>query len=212
MSVLGFSAAINQWAPFSLLGEVIQAHSPIEAEDFELPSAEDTQLNPERAALMASSEDLELHDMNGSHLHGRKESASSLNVAESIPAVLHVAHDQAVSDSDNVIPKNDISDKAGIILGIHNIAIVVPQFLVTALCALVFALLEPNRSISAHPANGVPVANTTSVSSDIPVGDVPPQGGKDSIGVVMRIGGVSALVACYYTLRLARELGSGTYA
>ncbi|KAG8908297.1 hypothetical protein FRB99_007831 [Tulasnella sp. 403] len=60
-----------------------------------------------------------------------------------------------------------ISNKAGIILGIHNIFVVIPQFLVTGLSSILFALLEPHKSVldqghAGHPAAGnVPSKNST---------------------------------------------------
>lgn len=70
-------------------------------------------------------------------------------------------------DGDNVAGHGGVGDKAGIILvrkanfhsvkldlhtslaqGIHNIFVVIPQFLVTALSAVIFAIFEPQRSVT----------------------------------------------------------------
>ena len=52
--------------------------------------------------------------------------------------------------------------------GIHNIFIVIPQFLVTGLTALLFAILEPQRSVlhGSHPGTIPPNLNATTSSSN----------------------------------------------
>ncbi|ELU42313.1 urg3 [Rhizoctonia solani AG-1 IA] len=56
-----------------------------------------------------------------------------------------------------------VGSKAGIILGIHNLVVVLPQFLVTGLSAVLFALFEPHRSVlhGKHPGNVPPGTNIT---------------------------------------------------
>ena len=60
---------------------------------------------------------------------------------------------------------NEIGDKAGVILGIHNLFLVAPQFIVTFLSSLIFALMEPDKELPAHHPQANPVAgiNTTSI-------------------------------------------------
>jgi hypothetical protein len=51
------------------------------------------------------------------------------------------------------IPRGGSSDtaaQAGAILGIHNLFIVLPQFLITFLSSILFYLLEPSKSIAEH--------------------------------------------------------------
>ncbi|KAF8963838.1 hypothetical protein BGZ46_000882 [Entomortierella lignicola] len=75
---------------------------------------------------------------------------------------------------------------AGALLGIHNIYIVLPQFLVSFLSSLVFAAIEPR-----------PEDNT---------GDQPDQpGDPETIGVMLRIGGVMAGIAALLSLRLWKQ-------
>jgi solute carrier family 45, member 1/2/4 len=66
------------------------------------------------------------------------------------------------------------ADQAGIILGLHNVAVSTPQILATLISSVVFKMLQKPR--------GVP--------------------GDDSLGWVLRIGGVSALIATFFTSRL----------
>lgn len=63
---------------------------------------------------------------------------------------------------------------AGIVLGIHNIYIVIPQFISTFACSIIFKLAE-------FEANGSPV---------------------DEYGLVLRVGGISAIFAGFLCLRV----------
>src|SRR5271156_2082612 len=66
------------------------------------------------------------------------------------------------------------ADQAGIVLGLHNVAVSTPQILATLISSVVFKVLQKPR--------GVP--------------------GDTSLGWVLRIGGVAALIATYFTSRL----------
>lgn len=70
-------------------------------------------------------------------------------------------------------------DQAGVVLGLHNVAISAPQMLATLVSSVIFRIAQKPR--------GVP--------------------GDDSVGWVMRFGGVAALVAAYMTTRLREEGG-----
>ena len=72
-------------------------------------------------------------------------------------------------------------DQAGMILGLHNVAISTPQILATLISSLVFHALQKER--------GVP--------------------GDASVGWVLRIGGVAALVASWWARGLAEGEGGG---
>jgi len=124
---------------------------------------------------------------------------------------------------------NDIARKAGIILGIHNIFIVIPQFIVNGLSSLVFAIMEPHRSVldSPHPAPAhghVPLPNSTtplsnSTSSDsmirallirqedetIDIED-PEDASPNALAFMFRFGGVCALISFVLAWRLAKLL------
>ena len=67
------------------------------------------------------------------------------------------------------------TDQAGIVLGLHNVAVSTPQILATLISSVVFKALQKPR--------GVP--------------------GDDSLGWVLRIGGVSTLLATFFTSRLS---------
>ncbi|KAI1320720.1 hypothetical protein EDD11_010254 [Mortierella claussenii] len=79
------------------------------------------------------------------------------------------------------------ASSAGALLGIHNIYIVLPQFLVSFLSSLVFAAIEPKTGGNAGTDGGV--------ESDQP-------GDPETIGVMLRVGGFMAGIAALLSLRL----------
>lgn len=76
----------------------------------------------------------------------------------------------------------DSPDQAGMILGLHNVAISTPQILATLISSVVFHALQRER--------GVP--------------------GDASVGWVLRIGGVAALAAAWWGRGLGEGSGSGS--
>ncbi|KAJ7021861.1 hypothetical protein C8F04DRAFT_1241073 [Mycena alexandri] len=83
-----------------------------------------------------------------------------------------------------------LSAKAGVILGIHNIFIVIPQFLVSGLAAAIFAIFDGGPA----PVEGVAAAGPET------------ERGRNSVVVVFRIGGIWASIAFVLAWRLAREM------
>ncbi|TKX25971.1 hypothetical protein C1H76_1817 [Elsinoe australis] len=71
------------------------------------------------------------------------------------------------------------ADQAGIVLGIHNVAIAAPQVIATLVSSLIFKFLQKPR--------GTP--------------------GDDSVGWVLRFGGLAALVAAFLAKRIKEESG-----
>jgi solute carrier family 45, member 1/2/4 len=73
--------------------------------------------------------------------------------------------------------EDDSADQAGVVLGIHNVAISAPQVIATLLSSLIFKVLQKPR--------GTP--------------------GDESVAWCFRLGGLCALVAAYLTLRVGEE-------
>jgi len=71
----------------------------------------------------------------------------------------------------------DGADQAGVVLGIHNVAIAAPQVIATLVSSLIFKFLQKPRGST----------------------------GDDSVGWVLRFGGLAALVAAYLTTRIEEE-------
>ena len=71
----------------------------------------------------------------------------------------------------------EAEDQAGVLLGLHNVAIAAPQVIATLVSSVIFRYVQKPR--------GVP--------------------GDDSTGWVLRFGGMAALVAAYMTCRVNEE-------
>ncbi|GAA6058853.1 hypothetical protein JCM10212_002797 [Sporobolomyces blumeae] len=124
-------------------------------------------------------------------------------------------------------------DQAGVILGCHNIFLVLPQFVVTALSSIIFAILDPNRSVLAHdssPSRTSSASSTTSVDNPLDAGIVDTvarhvvevgwdvlrarqdsssseadREGFDSLGLIFQIGGLSAAVSTWICFKMWRD-------
>lgn len=83
------------------------------------------------------------------------------------------------ADDDNTEAEeaDEVTSQAGIILGLHNVAISAPQLVATLLSSAVFKATQKPR--------GTP--------------------GDDSVGWVLRLSGIAALVAAYLTSRLSEQ-------
>ncbi|KAI0658261.1 MFS general substrate transporter [Cubamyces menziesii] len=130
----------------------------------------------------------------------------SLALAQDDEATLHGDDD----DDDDGKRRPGLAAKAGIIIGIHNIFIVIPQFVMTGIASLVFFFLDPSKA--APGAAEVPFPATDNATE--PLGtelfvraeSAASGGGPNSYAIIYRLGGLSAAVAFVLTLRLAREL------
>ncbi|OXG19816.1 solute carrier family 45, member 1/2/4 [Cryptococcus neoformans Ze90-1] len=132
------------------------------------------------------------------------------------------------------------ADKAGVILGIHNVFLVLPQFIVTVLSSVIFWLMEPSKSLPTHHPGSVPVPDTnttvaigaianSSVLEDTASATIEVAGqvvkraaelvsregvdvdvsSPDAVGLIFRIGGVSAAIGGWICWRLARDWARG---
>lgn len=232
MSVTGFCWAIVQWAPFTLLAEAILSH-PATDEEMTSIYLEDTRSNLRSRTDDDGQDADETQHLVGSDLEDPTYSRStSLEQEEDdgYPRIM-INHEARVSQTDINVSSaqmshdappphrlkknpNGLSSQAGAILGIHNIFIVVPQFLVTGLSSIIFAMFDPQKSVlhSHHPGNPIPVDSTITTSGDVMRQildrdeDPSVNTGPNSIAIIFRLGGVAAAVAFVLCWRLAREL------
>jgi len=134
--------------------------------------------------------------------------------AEGIEQVVHL----------NRNPPGGLAAKAGIIIGIHNLFIVLPQFISSGITSIIFALFDPTKSVRhGHnpgiglPGNGTVPAGTSdsrnetllSRSSILLLSRDEVEGGDrgaNSVAIVFRLASVATLVAFILCWRLAREL------
>ena len=82
-----------------------------------------------------------------------------------------------------VLPDDEpnIEDRAGIVLGLHNVAVSAPQVLSTMISSIIFKATQRNRSVA----------------------------GDDSVSWVLRFGGIAALIAAFMTARIDDDWDTG---
>lgn len=169
IGLCGISWAITMWAPFSLLGEYISAQEALrESKNTALGSSRTTEsrvsLSLARGGLESGiyqpvmttddeddEEDIEMIGIKESHRTGEVNGGNGYH--ERPPA-------------------------AGVLLGIHNMYIVLPQFLVTFFSSLVFKLLE-NDEDKKSPT--------------------------DTIGVILRVGAIMAAIAGFLSMKIGNH-------
>ncbi|OCF57727.1 solute carrier family 45, member 1/2/4 [Kwoniella mangroviensis CBS 10435] len=124
------------------------------------------------------------------------------------------------------------ADKAGVILGIHNVFLVLPQFVVTFLSSIIFYLMEPEKGLPAHhPHTTIPLTGNVTDSSAVTEGlegvvaglgeevvkrlivgraeGMVEGGSPDAVGLIFRIGGMSAAIGGWICWRLNRNWARG---
>ena len=77
----------------------------------------------------------------------------------------------------DALAEGESEDQAGVILGLHNVAIAAPQIIATLVSSAIFKLTQRPRGVA----------------------------GDDSVGWVLRFGGLAALIAAYMTLRIRED-------
>ncbi|PBL03151.1 MFS general substrate transporter [Armillaria gallica] len=222
ITVTGFSWAIVQWAPFALLGEAILTEPTSGAGDpgviiltdtrsfnagveevvFEDPDpdsdsdAESDRKDREssRARLMGNPDaGVSRADISGNR-SGLDEEEEEGEEGEDAVLVGRRRSDLEIGETGEGVTTEDLSAKAGIILGIHNIFVVIPQFLVTGVSSIIFAVFDKDTRDSSSANNGVGAASALNAA------------GSNSVVYVFRIGGIAALIAFVLSWRLAKEL------
>jgi len=225
ITVTGFSWAIALWAPSTFLAKaILSEHKPADTEDVGSVRLADSSIGDERQLLVAHDEEDEGRSRSPSSFdreseHARSRPGVSFSAAAQM-SQLDMPSIDGNSDGEDEA-RNDGSDglsaKAGVILGISNIFVVIPQFIMSGLSSVVFAVFEPNKSIlHGDHAGKIMVVNETSttVSSQIAAstflrrqGDsVDVKEGPNSISIIFQLGGIAAVIAFVLCWRLVREL------
>ena len=171
--VAGFCSCISHWAPFTLLGEEIQYLGGGRARrPSDVPHAYD--------AVRVVDEEEMVDDVNVSF-----NSTTPLGPGFERPAS---ARSTALAPPPNASASR--SDESGSILGIHNIAVCIPQFIITFVSSIVFKLLDPATSVEDAAEPAAAAAATEGAPTN-----------AASIPVVFAIGGFFAILAGITTLR-----------
>ncbi|KAK1221622.1 hypothetical protein PQX77_015566 [Marasmius sp. AFHP31] len=172
IAITGSSWAVALWAPSALLGEAILTDSNLTrlaGEDAiqltATPYPED-----ERVSLMCntssgSAGDMERENTNDCGLEVEKENTKlylarasnreypkdqgDLDEGETTGLVRTLG---TLNEEEGgfVDTESRTSNKAGIIFGIQNIFIVIPQFLVTGISSIIFAIFDPSKNVLHH--------------------------------------------------------------
>lgn len=133
--------------------------------------------------------------VNGGHLPLRSPLGNNALARQSLPDIAGVANGHDHDDQDpeqgfipgSGAPKQEsIGDKGGMILGIHNIFIVIPQFLVSGLSGLIFWLYEPEKSIlhGKHPGTISPGSTMEKIGMRAEMADE--DNNPNSLGLIFR--------------------------
>ena len=105
----------------------------------------------------------------------------SADISKRRDALERVRKASAIDTADNANDRNsstdDAEDQAGVVLGLHNVAVSAPQIVSTLISSLIFKIAQRDRGAA----------------------------GDESIAWVLRLGGVAALVAAYMTSRIKEE-------
>ncbi|RIA80349.1 major facilitator superfamily domain-containing protein [Glomus cerebriforme] len=170
ISLCGISWTITMWAPYSILGEFISKESRSTKQEYNLVDSDnDSEDNNE----------VDTENLRTSRKNSNEEIISDLPLMD--------------SHNDISINHSSHSTEAGVLLGIHNMYIVLPEFLVTFFNSIVFAILEPGgnqeeiiarqRQHHSHPhSNG----NLNA----------------DAIGFILRFGGLMTIIAGILSIKL----------
>ncbi|KAH9034741.1 MFS general substrate transporter [Lactarius pseudohatsudake] len=241
ITILGFSSAIGLWAPFSLIPfpakptltddqSILLAdtstHQPlpqteelfsVEGEDADDDDDEAVATRGRRAARESWDDD---GNENEAERYGDRDILmGNLNARRSFADVSEFEDDHLQNGGATTPSRRNLGAKAGVILGIQNIFVVIPQFLVTGMTSLIFAMLEPHKSVlhGDHPGKTPPSLNTTGITTTTTdnntlvlsrqeVGTNGPPTGPNSVAIIFRIGGIWAIIAFVLSWRLAKEL------
>ncbi|GJJ14594.1 hypothetical protein Clacol_008860 [Clathrus columnatus] len=114
---------------------------------------------------------------------------------------LEYPHDEDRPGGKGSTRDRTIEDNAGIILGIHNVFVVIPQFIITGLSSIIFAIMDPEKSAldshnrPAHPGGlpSIPIGNNTVGDNNLAANVLMPRAGgedstrnADSVGIIFR--------------------------
>ncbi|KAL1677143.1 major facilitator superfamily domain-containing protein [Schizophyllum commune] len=244
VAVTGFSWAITQWAPFSLLGEAILLE-PAGPTDASIRLA-DVRASEERQRFLVAGDSDDEEEIGVHRRRSTDNSRGSLDRSRSGFAdddigngFAHDEHDNGFAHANGLANDDSfthesgngfaagagggLAAKAGIILGIHNLFIVIPQFIVTGVSSIIFAIFDPDQSVLHGGHGGIPMHNSTTTDDGADVdaaasGDLAFRalayraeeeddgGGSNSVVYIFRLAGFSAVIAAVLCWRLARDL------
>lgn len=139
----------------------------------------------------------------GSDLTPVPRESTSMEIDLDTTVIIRHSDEMSVLSEPTSPPVDDAApstaDKAGLILGIHNVFIVLPQFVITFISSIVFMIMEPAKGTEAAPAAAADGAAATTDGPSSP----------NAVGLVFRIGGTAAAVGAFLSYRLAQRWAAG---
>ena len=205
VGLCGLPWAITCWAPFALLGDEIAKMGRTD-DGYEM-----VETNLERRSPPPSYDEIakDRHSMeegNPESSNTRRRDSLESELSSTHSDDLEIFNDDPTRSSEEQVlrltqrhsdlqsrplpvqlhepaPTNDI---AGEMLGIMNVFVTLPQFIMTFVSSVVFAILEPGKS------------------KELTEGKVEVRGGISAIAVVMVIGGFGSIAAAWLTMKLRR--------
>ncbi|KAJ8074283.1 hypothetical protein PM082_012593 [Marasmius tenuissimus] len=251
IAITGSSWAVALWAPSALLGEAILTDPSLTrctGEDgiqlTATPHLEDGRASITCIASSESAGDVELEN---AHDRGRgveKENTELYSQGANDGEYPKDQEDLDESETTGLVQtlgtlneeegllgteSRTLSNKAGIIFGIQNIFIVIPQFLVTGISSVIFAILDPSRNVLHHnsepptdsgglDANDFRVVNATlsrlllirGGEEDVDLAEqlsrLELTAKSNSVVYIFWLGGIAAFIAFVICWRLSRNL------
>jgi solute carrier family 45 protein 1/2/4 len=175
----GISWAISMWAPFSLLGEYISEqemreailHGEEQSHEFSYHPEMMTSRTSIAGAGIIGTEPAIYHPVSTEDEDIEMLGIKTLNREERQQSDGETSGTQANSHNQS----NNSPPAAGVLLGIHNMYIVLPQFLVTFFSSIIFRILESSEEST------------------------------DTIGIILRVGAVMAGVAGLISLKIGKK-------
>ncbi|CAG8750551.1 4629_t:CDS:2 [Gigaspora margarita] len=203
IGLCGISWAVAMWAPFSIIGEFASKQTKVGGsnDNSAIISSTTVSRNASRLDLIGS---VHRSDDDDGAEYEELENMREVSVVDddNMEDMQFLDHNQFDDESirRGRSTRNDLSNNgfdAGILLGIHNIYIVIPQFIATFFSSVAFALLDHHDHST--PGNG---SNETTIDAMNASTQKEINAGVDSIGFVLRCGGFMAIIAGFLSMKL----------
>ncbi|CAG8809645.1 3854_t:CDS:1, partial [Racocetra persica] len=207
IALCGISWAVAMWAPFSIIGEFASKRTKVDdtSNTFPITPSTTTSRNASLTRLVSPVHRVDDDGVEYEELANIREiSVIDENDNTEDAQFLDQSQSDDTSFRSGRSTRNDSSNNgsdAGVLLGIHNIYIVIPQFIATFFSSVAFAILEGPTSnhFADHVADGNNGTTNDPMNSQSH-GEL--NAGADSIGFVLRCGGCMAIVAGVLSMRL----------
>ncbi|CAO1634859.1 unnamed protein product [Sympodiomycopsis kandeliae] len=200
ITLIGFCWAVTNWAPYALLGIFVRSddgegkpttHGDYESIPMQAESSTDGSVQQRHASTG------EIDPLDGEAEEGEEGEELFFNPTNTSGS----AGQDNSNRHDAVESKSETATKAGSILGLHNIAIVIPQMIVSLSASIIFALFEPKKASITTSTPGVSPA-VPPIASDNEASEISQ---SDAVNIVFVIGGVFSFAAGLMTIRLSRK-------